>query len=180
MNKKRMSSTISLTASTRTCSVNTGEAERIQSDRFENPNSMVCIAWNGTDLTGREVSPDSFYTKTAGCDSAEDRVLVENDLRPKYFNYITLGAEGVDGQIYGNVDAQMQVDSRQKFIQSRSNITGKYGSTDFSRNLTDSGSCSINAYEKAMAQMSQLQRSQGRMNSGFRANSDLRAAGFRK
>lgn len=175
-----MSSNISLTASTRTCTVDTANANRIQSDRFENPNAMVCIAWNGVDLTGREAAPDSWWTKTAGCDSAEDRVLVENDLRPKYFNYITLGAQGLDGQIYGNVDAQMESDQRQAYIQSRSKITGKYGDTDFSRNLNDAGSCSINSYEKAMAQMAQMQRSQAKLNSGYRANSDLRAGGLRR
>ena len=39
------------------------------------------------DLTGRRVCPDSFYTKSAGCNSAEDRVVVENNLRPQYAEF---------------------------------------------------------------------------------------------
>lgn len=48
---------ISLEKSVRTCSVNTGEANRIQSDRFFNPQNMVCIPWNGLNNKGQEVSP---------------------------------------------------------------------------------------------------------------------------
>ena len=72
---------ISLEKSVRSCSVNVGEANRIQTDRFFNPSNMVCIPWNGINNKGQEVSPDTFYTKSAGCDSAEDRVMVENSLR---------------------------------------------------------------------------------------------------
>jgi hypothetical protein len=92
---------LSLEASIRTCKVDTGWANRIQSDRFENPNLMVCPVWNGMDLAGREVCPDSFYTKRAGCNSAEDRVLVENAVgRPQYMEYIALNANGIKGDIY--------------------------------------------------------------------------------
>ena len=171
-----MSSNISLTASVKTCQVNTGEANRIQSDRFQNPNNMVCIAWDGVDLTGRSVCPDSWWTKTAGCDSAEDRVLVENDLRPQYFNYVTLGAQGVDGQIYGNVSEALQSANRQKWIQSRNKVTGNYG-LDLSGNLTDSGSCSIGAYEKRMSEVSQMSRQQNALQNGYKVSSNRSCSG---
>ena len=85
---------ISLLGSINVCKVNTGWANKIQSDRFENPNNMLCPLWNGQDTYGRFVSPDSFYTKAAGCASAEDRVLVENFQRPKYMEFVALDAAG--------------------------------------------------------------------------------------
>ena len=92
---------ISLEASTRTCKVDTASAARSESDRFLNPNNVVCIPWNGRDLAGRVVSADSFYTKTSGCNSAADRVIVENALRPQYFEYINLNDYGVRADMYG-------------------------------------------------------------------------------
>jgi hypothetical protein len=85
---------ISLLGSLNTCKVNTGYAPKIQSDRFENPENLLCPLWNGTDNYGRFVSPDSFVTKSAGCNSAEDRVRVENWLRPQYMEYVALDAMG--------------------------------------------------------------------------------------
>lgn len=82
----------SLDASIRTSKVDTAWAARIQSDRIQNPKNMVCHVWNGMDTSGRYVSPDSFHTKTAGCSSAEDRVLVENGQRPHYSQYMSLNA----------------------------------------------------------------------------------------
>jgi hypothetical protein len=93
-------SNLSLEKSIRTCKVDTAWAPRVESDRFFNPNLMVCPVWNGMDSAGREVCPDSFYTKNAGCNSAEDRVMVENWLRPMYFEYINLAEPGVAGDIY--------------------------------------------------------------------------------
>ena len=171
-----MSSNLSLTASVRTCQVNTGEVNRIQSDRFLNPNSMVCVAWDGVDLVGRSVCPDSWFTKTAGCDSAEDRVLVENELRPDYFSFIGYDASGLQGHIYGNVDARNESTQRDKWIQGRNNITGHFNSS-FSKNLTDTGRCTINSYERAMAQMSQAQRTQNAVQNGYIANANRRASG---
>ena len=92
---------VSLEGALRTCKVDTAWDTRIQSDRFFNPDNMVCPIWNGVDTAGRRVCPDSFYTKRAGCNSAEDRVIVENNLRPQYNEYINLDAAGLAGQIYG-------------------------------------------------------------------------------
>lgn len=87
-------SNLSLNGSLRTCKVDQGWASRIQSDRFENPELMVCPVWTGFDLTNRPVCMDSFYTKSPGCNSPLDRVNVENYLRPQYMEYINLDAEG--------------------------------------------------------------------------------------
>lgn len=87
-------SQISLTGSLRTCKVDQGWAPRIQSDRFENPELLVCPVWSGYDNTNRPVCVDSFYTKSPGCNSPLDRIDVENYLRPQYMEYINLDAEG--------------------------------------------------------------------------------------
>jgi hypothetical protein len=167
---------ISLEKSVRTCSVNTGEATRIQSDRFFNPNNMVCIPWNGINNKGQEVSPDSFYTKTAGCDSAEDRVLVENSQRPKYFNYVTLGAQGVQGDIYGRSTSDNFRDAmgRKAFDDSRNQITGNFGK-QFSANVAYQA-CTLGAYERNQAMMAQAERGQEALNQGFMARQYQAAA----
>ena len=87
-------SNLSLNGSLRTCKVEQGYAPRIQSDRFENPELMVCPVWSGFDNSNRAVCMDSFYTKSPGCNSPLDRVDVENYLRPQYMEYINLDAEG--------------------------------------------------------------------------------------
>jgi hypothetical protein len=85
---------ISLQGSLQTCKVNTGYANKIQSDRFENPNNLLCPVWNGKDNYGRVACYDSYVTKSAGCSSALDRVVVENYQRPQYFEYTALDASG--------------------------------------------------------------------------------------
>ena len=94
---------LSLLGSINVCKVNTGYANKIQSDRFENPDSMTCPLWNGQDSFGRYVHPDSFVTKNAGCNSADDRVSVENFLRPQYMEYVALDAAGFRSpNMFGN------------------------------------------------------------------------------
>ena len=94
---------VSLLGSVNTCKVSVDWASRVQSDRFLNPNNMTCYNWNGVDSTGRRVCPDSFYTKAAGCNSALDRAIVENGVtRPQYMEYVTLSANGIQGDIYGD------------------------------------------------------------------------------
>lgn len=166
---------ISLEASVRTCSVNVGEANRIQSDRFFNPSNMVCIPWNGLNNKGQEVSPDSFYTKTPGCDSAEDRVMVENAQRPKYFNYVTLGAQGVSGHIYGNADAVTNAAGRQSFDKSRDKLSGNFG-LQWGANVDYQG-CSIGAYERGQAMLAQSARNQNFLQNGGIANQYRQMAG---
>ena len=99
-------SQLSLNGTLRTCKVDQGWASRIQSDRFENPDLMVCPVWTGFDNTNRAVCMDSYYTKSPGCNSPLDRVDVENALRPKYMEYINLDAEGfrMNQDLYGSVN----------------------------------------------------------------------------
>jgi len=85
---------MSLTGAVQTCSVNTGWANKLWSDRYENPDNTLCPVWNGLDTFGRIVAFDSFYTKAPGCQSAEDRVVVENQQRPRYIDFVTLDAQG--------------------------------------------------------------------------------------
>lgn len=158
---------LSLEASVRTCDVDVGQANRIQSDRFFNPRNMVCIPWNGLNNKGQEVCPDSFQTKTPGCDSAEDRVMVENAQRPKYVNYVTLGAQGIDGHIYGNETAYANSVARNKFDMSRNKLSGNFG-LQWSANADYTG-CSVGAYERAMASMNHGQRAQASMQNGYKS-----------
>lgn len=168
---------ISLEKSVRTCSVNTGEANRIQSDRFFNPQNMVCIPWNGLDNQGREVSPDSFYTKTLGCDSAEDRVLVENSQRPKYYSYVALGAQGLNGDFYGRSSNDNFRDAmgRDAFDKSRNNLSGNFGK-QWGANVAFQG-CTVGAYERNQSMMAQEARGQNFMQNGYKANANMAAAG---
>lgn len=120
-------SVIGLEGALRTCKVDTGWASRIQSDRFENPNLMVCPVWNGRDLAGRPACADSFYTKRAGCNSALDRVDVENAQRPQYMEYINLDAAGIYADIYkDNMFFQDSGDNYQ-MLQNVDKITGSFG-----------------------------------------------------
>ena len=98
--KRKMS--ISLESAIRTCKVDTGYANKVESQRILDRNTMICPIWNGLDSAGRYVSRDSFYTKSAGCNSAEDRVVVENSQRPQYAEYVNLAANGINGDIYGS------------------------------------------------------------------------------
>ena len=171
-------SALSLDASLRTCKVETGEAQRILSDRFLNPHNMVCIPWNGYNNKGQKVCADSWYTKTGGCNSAEDRVSVENHLRPDYSSYINLNTAGIQGDIYGNgANAMSWSESGEanKYANSRNMYTGQYGNQWQSTNI---GTCAINSYEKAMAQEAQLNRMRSMANNSYFSNSKRNAAGY--
>ena len=143
---------ISINASIRTCKVDTGYANRLQSDRFFNPNMQVCPVWNGTDTVGRPVCPDSFYTKSAGCNSAEDRILVENYLRPDYSEYITLNTQGIDNETNSHT-ANMQCTNaglQEGFAQG-----GHFGGIPNNGNYqVGCSTCShgVTAYQQAMTQ----------------------------
>lgn len=91
---------VSLQKNIKDCKVDTSWAARLRSDRFENPNNMACPVWSGRDLTGRAVCADSFYTKSAGCNTPMDRVSVENTLRPQYMEQVTTDAYGFRSDLY--------------------------------------------------------------------------------
>ena len=93
-------SNVSLTANILTSKVNTGNADRLRTYRIQDPSAQMCPVWNGQDLAGRQSGEYAFYTKVEGCNSAEDRIAVENTLRPQYTNFVTYNAEGIAGYIY--------------------------------------------------------------------------------
>ena len=147
---------ISLEAATRTCKVDQGSAARIESDRFLNAQNAVCIPWNGRDLAGREVNPNTFYTKRAGCNSAADRVLVENNLRPQYSDYINLDVSGgIRGQIYANNMNYQNAGTLTRQMQAARGVSGNFGG-DFSM-ATNSANCSYGNYERGVAGMGNQQ-----------------------
>lgn len=167
---------ISLESAIRTCKVDTAWANKVESDRFLNPNNMVCPIWNGMDTAGRSVCPDSFYTKRAGCNSAEDRVVVENNVeRPQYMEYITLSAGGISGNIYGNTMGHANSALRTKDLRNVHNLTGQFGQ-DFG--ATNIASCGYTPYKEAMAQEHAQMRGGHAMQMGYEGYSRRSAAGF--
>lgn len=179
-------SSISLEASLRTCKVDTGWANKVESDRFLNPSLMVCPTWNGRDLTGRQVCPDSFYTKRAGCNSATDRVVVENNVsRPQYMEYINLNAAGIGGQIYGMGHRGVQIQQNEE--NAAHQHTGQFGTVTGNGLAVQSG-CQANSgsvnngqfitnHRAAMAQEHQHNRENQRLNNGYYAQQNLGCGG---
>jgi hypothetical protein len=179
-------SNISLEAAVRTCKVSSGWANRIQSDRFENSNLMMCPVWNQRDLTGRRVCEDSFYTKREGCNSPLDRINVENDQRPQYAEYITLDTAGYRADLYDQapgVEETYVKGMEKNMLESNASLgcatldnvhdyTGQFGYvTGFRQNVEPT--CNIYPYEYAIAQQAQQQRyrqgmAQSSMNDQYR------------
>lgn len=147
--------------------------------------NALCPTWNGLNLKGQQVCPDSFYTKSPGCNSALDRVVVENNLRPEYFAFVTLNAAGINGSMYGNEEAHAKSMARKQFDESRYNITGSFGNqfgaavetTAVGKGKGAKG-CSVGAYEQAMAQEAQSMRGQGFAQSGYEAYNNRRSSGM--
>lgn len=175
---------ISLEASIRTCKVDQGWASRVESDRFLNPNLMVCPTWNGVDQYGRFVQPDSYFTKNAGCQSAEDRVLVENALRPMYAEYVTLDASGLAGawdgatnftNLYGQQNERIQANTIQNIARIGANsIPQGYASAIQSN-------CYGNAFMSqgdAKGAQNMAQRRMNTANSGFQSAQMKQRAGL--
>jgi hypothetical protein len=164
---------ISLEKSIWGCKIDQGWASRMQSDRFENPDLMLCPVWNSQDTAGRQVCPDSFYTKRAGCNSAMDRILVENNLRPQYAEYITLGAQGIAANgIYDNT--MENSDSRLRSVCQAGirNVTGNFGLDLMADTAVP---CNMYSYENAM---SQVQRQKQQLQHGYEAYQRNNNAGF--
>ena len=87
---------ISIEKAIKTSKVDVDRAAQLQSDRFLNSSKALCYTWTGLDTTGREVCTNSFGHQTAGCSLTSDRVLNENNLRPKYYNYVNLSPFGLE------------------------------------------------------------------------------------
>lgn len=165
---------VSLESAIRTCKVLTDYADKVQSDRFLNPNNMVCPIWNGVDTAGRQVCPDSFNTKRAGCNSAEDRVVVENNQRPSYYEYITLSAGGLKGNIYGTMP-EAQSHTRTNAIHNAHNYAGYFGDP-YGANIIPS--CGYYPSKQALAQEQQQMRGGQAMQMGYEGYSRRQASGF--
>lgn len=172
---------LSLEKNIRTCKVDTSWANRIQSNRFENPELMLCPLWGGFDNTGRPVSADTFYTKSAGCNSSEDRLLVENALRPQYFQYVNLDAEGVNGNIYGSstdnnmfrYDTNVRNDG---LSQLNPNLTGQWSNAPDGSNIYPR--CTSYPYELAQNQKANVSRNAQFLQHASRNNGFKNNAGF--
>lgn len=182
-----MSAGISLESSIRTCKVVTGWADKVQSSRFQDPNSQICLMWNGQNSKGQKVSPDSFYTKSAGCNSALDRVAVENSVvRPQYMEYITLNAGGINLG-YPNLP-RSQVNRSSNELKNELNYTGQFGyGSGFSQTSPGCpgfGSSGHSAYEntyqtrEGYAQANTQSRNQQAINHGYQAQQNRCNAGF--
>ncbi len=145
---------MSLLANIVVSKVDTGNANRIQTNRFQAPESQMCPVWNGQDLAGRPVCLDSFYTKYAGCNSSLDRIKVENFLRPHYSNYITTSASGISGvdADFGSnlIPTASHVHSADRGMRQES--TGKFGLVSaeaISRNAGSTDMRAANAYQNS-------------------------------
>jgi len=162
----------SLNSALRTCKVDSGYAANFESQRFLNPAQMVCPPWSGFDSAGRQVCADSFYTKSPGCNSPADRVDVENYLRPQYFQYITLDAEGLQGNLYSTESAARTRDVRDARFH-----TGNFGS-DFGAFTRKQCPGPTSVYAQGQAQISEQMRRMQAMQQGYQSNAYRQASGF--
>lgn len=163
-----MAGNISLEGAIRTCKIDTAYADKIYSDRILNPNNMICSVWNGYDSTGRPACPDSFMTKEIGCNSAEDRIFVENYLRPRYMQYVNLSAGGIDGEFYGRPNTMTQWDEMKAVSDLRAinSVTGSFGQ-QFGSNVYPN--CGVHQYARAMAQNNEALRKYSALDNGYRS-----------
>lgn len=142
---------ISLESALRTCKVNPGWANRLESNRIIGPAAeKTCPMWNGFDLAGRAVCPDSFNTKTAGCHSALDRLYVENEVsRPQYIPYVNLSMEGLKGDhLYGQKNSHYgQHPHREAVFGQQMSSHVKFG-----------GLCTYDSYQQSLAESNHRER----------------------
>jgi len=164
---------VSLTAAVKVCRFNTADAIRLESDRFLNSENVVCPLWGGTDAYGRVVCADSYNTKTAGCKYAEDRIVVENDLRPQYSAFITLNPEeGIHGDIYGGESMYGDRMSYQDSVAARKTVDDVYnrvGSAGIQMQSAVYPNCPVNPYSQAMALDAQAARGAQAAANGYRS-----------
>ena len=166
---------LSLAKNVQTCKVNTGAANVMMSQRFENKNDMLCPKFNGHDNAGRRVCKNSFVTRTSGCDSAEPRIIVENNQRPNYSDYVTLNIKGITGPLYGSTNmytSTMNIQNK-SLAQSRK-VGGHFGGQT---NKAQSA-CSISPEADAMAQIAAKKRARGIAKLGARSENFRKRAGW--
>ena len=166
---------ISLLGSIQTCKVDAGWANKIQSARFQDPALMICPPPTGFNHKGQKVCKFSFNDIIEGCKDPSERVVIENDLRPKYMEYITLNAQGFDSNsMYTtNMDWTNSV-NRSKNLNNIEENTPHFGQ-QFGANVYPR--CG-EQYPQAMAQQGYNQRMSQNMSEGYRSNDFRRMSGM--
>lgn len=156
-----------------------GDEARLQSNRIQNPDAMMCPVWGGTDLAGRPVCDDSFYTKRGGCSSALDRIKVENFQRPSYANFVTISAAGISGDEANYGTNLSTIDSGVADLQ-RSKIsanTPRFGLVSAEAILPSSSKMEVaaaNAYQSGDAQAIEAEKRRVAQNLNLGHNSQQR------
>lgn len=165
-------SNLSLLSSIKTCDVNSGYAQRLHSDRFLNANNTVCPTFNGFDLAGREVCPDSFFLmnrEAGGCFSATNRVSVENEHRPRYSAYVTLNMSGIDDAAapnsYANTGVNQTLQQRRQMLDNLDQVGGNFG---LQRGASRQSSCGHYPQAEFEAIRAQNNRNNQNLNQGYK------------
>jgi hypothetical protein len=167
---------------------NVGTANKIQTNRFQNPQYQMCPVWNHQDLAGRSVCLDSFYTKYAGCNSPLDRIKVENFLRPAYMNYVTQSAAGIAG-VEADYGSNLAATNSAFYSQdrlSRQAQTGKFGlvsAEGISGNSSANDVRAANGYQNSQDQaalLAQQQRAAQALGIGSASQSRINRSGAAK
>jgi hypothetical protein len=105
---------------------------------------------------------NSYNNKSRGCNSAVDRVSVENDVsRPQYIAYLPLDVAGIKGNIYGTTHSSNLSNTNSK-LRAINEVTGNFGGQ---RGATTQPGCGTYSYKRAMAQEAQSGREQQYSNS---------------
>ena len=167
---------IGLTSSILNTKFIVGDESRLQTNRIQNPNAMMCPVWNGSDLAGRPVCDDTFYTKKEGCNSSLDRIKVENFLRPNYTNFVTISAIGITGDD-ANYGPNLSVSDSLAADNDRTKLSannGRFGLISTEAIRPSSSRMEVeaaNAYQSADANAIQAQNSRVNQNLNIGYNS---------
>ena len=154
----------------------TGDSNRIQTDRIQNPDAMMCPVWGGSDLAGRQVSENSFVSKKEGCHASLDRIKVENNLRPAYTNYVTISAAGIAGE-NANYGPNTTVNNNKFSNEQRKRLHNNnphFGLVSSQAILPSSGRLEVNsanAYQSADMNSVNAQNARTRQNLNIGSNS---------
>lgn len=176
-----------------TSKVDQGCKERLRSHRDQDPDEMMCPVWNRYDNAGRPAGEYSFYTKRAGCNSALDRLNVENQQRPRYTNYVLTSAAGIAGYDNGyevenyegpggniaKVD-EMNARNERRFAQLN---TGKFGNVSAetrkpSNSMQDAAAVGYKLSQDQMAKHAQISRNTASGYHGFTSQERLKAQNY--
>lgn len=106
---------LSIDSAIRTVKVGGNLGNVLMSERYINPEAMICPVWSGKDVMGRSVLASTFKTKSAGCNSASDIIRIENNIRPTHSEKPSLNIHALKGDnVYTNkklVDYKKSFDS---------------------------------------------------------------------